>query len=888
MTKHKGYQQSDFQHIAKSQVKYRISYGQDWQNRSQTSQSINVWYSMMLKIVKKELQFPIVQKINNYQIQFQQGKLYVENHIYLQKIILNYIKYFLFINNNLTHNFNVIIKCLQSVKIVIIIISLEEFSKQNEVEILSYKVTFLKNINVLEIDPVQSNFTQQRVINNHFLSKHLHTCNSFIQKVQKQSIQTAIATMGVPFAPELNEINFKNQDQVYNFITTNLKDSFMIQEIQHNSSTVCISFCPELDSFCISSGTQTIVCYNEKDIDLFQEPMHERPRQVASQFFNFFNRMPIKQQNNFIQDLINRSLIGCYNLKKYIEWFAIVEHYSEQRMMDPITVKNFLNHYKLLSAQTQQTSCTPIKLQQYFYQIHNQSIEQFHDYYKGKTLYFWKDNTFLGCCFIPNRQYSILNQLRLILLNKEKYLNKQEPYQYLSKFNLNDQDLEFYKKYTDRMLEIPETIKNKYQFSQLSINTLNIINQELSNQQQQKNNIIPNSIQQTIIVVIPIGILGMGYEKLCNFIQKAVQRVQIISKPDQINEQNQLYFYEKICNLKELEQINKQLKQLSLNLKTIALLPECNFSYNQKNSQFNFPFSFNFIMYCLLSVLNDKNQVKEVINQLKEFQNQKLTNFCTDYIVYCRFMPKEKETDDLYSELVEQDFQAALKSENDQLIESLSQYKETLKNIGDNFLKKETKRVLQSIQEKSQLILRKSVQFQIEKNNNLQYGLFIEKPDWDAIDNFVKSCLEIIVQQYPNDSGINRMYHQYDNQFKSQDAVYMKMNHPYMQTRQLQEKIIDAKVSIGVIIVDGIIMLHPQELGLNLLQDIPIYSHNIDSLKSNKVSEQLKIDVRKMQRQNIEERNIYKKQVDFNRKSWDAYIVKFTPINIKLVGKQIN
>ncbi|CAD8176100.1 unnamed protein product [Paramecium octaurelia] len=761
---------------------------------------------------------------------------------------------------------------------------LEEFSKQNEVEILSYKVNFLQNINVLEIDPVFSNFTQKRVLDNSFLSKHLHTCNSFIQTVQNQYVQTAIATMGVPFAPELNEINLKNEDQVYNFITENLKDSFTIYEIQHNSNTICISFCPELDSFCIASGTQTIVCYNHKDIDLYQEPMHERPRQAAYQFFSLFNRMPIKQQNNFIQDLKNRSLIGSYNLKKQIEWFAIVEHYSNQRMIDPITVKNFLNHYKLVAAKVQFTSYTSIKLQQHFYQIYNQPIEQFHIYYKGKTLYFWRENTFLGCCFIPYRQYSILNQFKSILFNKEKQTNKDEPYKYLIQFNLNDQDFEFYKTYTDLMLKNPETIKDRNHFSQLSFQILKSIQQNVYYQQQQQNNIFT----PTIIVVIPVGISGIGYEKLCSFILKAGQRVQIISKPDYINDKNQLYFYEKVCNPKELEQINKQFKSLPYALKTIALLPECNFPYHQKNSQFKFPFSFNFIMFCLLSVLDDKNAVRQVINQLKEFQNYKLTNFQTDHKVYCRFMPESKETDDLYSELVEQDFYTALKSEDDQLIESLSQYKETHRNIEDNFLKEQSKRVIAAIEENSQMMLRKSVQFQLEKNDSLQYGLFIENPDWIAIDNFIKSCLEIIVQDYPNDTGINRMYYQYDIQFRPQNAVFMKMSQPYMKTKQLYEKTIEAKVSIAVIIVDGIVMLHPQELGLDVLQDIPIYSHNIDSLKSNKISEQLRIEVRKMQKQNVAEGQVYKKQIEFNRKTWITYMVKYKPINIKLVGRQIN
>ncbi|CAD8083747.1 unnamed protein product [Paramecium sonneborni] len=768
---------------------------------------------------------------------------------------------------------------------------LEEFSKHNEVEILSYKVNFLKNVTILEIDPVKNNFSQNAVLENKFLSKHLCTCNSFIQITKKQSIQTEIATMGVPYSPELNEIDFKNQDQVFKIITKNFKDSFTIQDVQHKSYTISISYCNQLDSFCISYGTQTIICYDEKDIDLFQEPMHERPRQAAFQFFNLFNKMSKKMKNNFIEDLINRSLIGCYNYKKQIQWFAIVEHYSEQRMVDPNTVRNFLNHYSLEGTQTNLIQSSQIQLQKHFSQIYNQLIEQYHPYYQGKTLYFWKENTFLGCCFLPFRQYSILDKFRNILQNKEKNFKKQEPYQYLSEFNLNDQDLEFYKKYTDMMLQIPaETLKIKNQFGQLSTQAFNSIRDDLDYISKKEDKLLPLSqcIQQIIIVVIPIGISGMGYEKLCSLIQKTGQRVQIIRIVDQINEKNQLYFYEKVCNLKELEQINKQFKSLELNIKTIALIPECNLVYNPKHKQCSFPFSFNFIMFCLMSVLDDKQKVIEVINQLKEFNNQKLNNFPTDYKIYCRFMPESKEQNDLYSELVEQDFMAALKSQNDQLIESLSQYKQSQKNFEENNLKKESKRVIADIEEKSQIVLRKSVKFQIEKDQHLKFGLFIEKPDWDTINNFVKSCLEIIVQEYPDDRGINRMYHEYEKQFRNQNAVFMKIDQPYMQTRQLYDKVMDAQVQIGVIIVDGIVMLQPQKQGLDLLQDIPIYTHNIDSLKSNKVFEQVKIEIRKMQKQNVEEKTIKKKQINFNSKSWDAYIVKFRPFNIKLVEKQIN
>ncbi|CAD8162637.1 unnamed protein product [Paramecium pentaurelia] len=768
---------------------------------------------------------------------------------------------------------------------------LEGFTKQNEVELLSSSVNFLRDVNIFEIDLEQSKINENDVLNNKFLSKHLHTCNSFIQMMQKQHVQTEIATMGVPFAPELNEIDFKNQDQVYKNITKNLKDSFTIFEIQHNSQTICISFCYELDSFCISYGIQTIVCYDENDIVQYKEPKHDKLRKIASQFFSLFNKMPYQYQLNFIEDLTNRSLIGCYNNKKQIEWFALVEHYAEQRMVNPNTVTNFLHHYKLESAQIYQTQCTQIQLQKHISQIYNQLIDQFHDYYKGKTMYFWKGDTFLGCCFIPFRQYTILNELRLILSNKEKNLNIKEPNQYLSKYNLNNQDLEFYKKYTEMMLENSVNIKYiNFEFSKLSIQAFNSIRKGLDYLLKKQDQLFPLSqcMQSAIIVVIPIGISGMGYEQLCSLIKKTSQRVQIIKIPDQINEKNQLYFIEKVCNPKELEQLNKQIKQLPFNIKTISLLPECNSSYEIKELQCSFPFSFNFIMYCLLSVFDNKNQVKEIINQLKEFQNQKLNNFQTDYKIYCRYISEDKEKDDLYCEIVEQDFQVALKSQYDQLIDSLTQYRETLKNIQDNHLKKESKRLITSIENKSQIILRKSVQFQIEKDQKLKYGLFIEKPDWDEIDKFVKSCLEIIVQEYPNDSGIKRMYDQYQIQFKTQNAIFMRISQPYLQAKQLQEKPIDAKVSIIVIIVDGIIMLQPQELGLDLVQDIPIYSHNIDSLKSNKLSEQLRIDVRKMQKQNIADKTIKKKQVNFNSKNWDAFIVKFTPINIRLIGKQIN
>lgn len=87
-------------------------------------------------------------------------------------------------------------------------------------------------------------------------------------------------------------------------------------------------------------------------------------------------------------------------------------------------------------------------------------------------------------------------------------------------------------------------------------------------------------------------------------------------------------------------------------IKTIALQPECTHEYLIKG-KYRFPFSFKFIMFCLLQVLEDNNAVKELILQLKQFEEKSLQNLGTDITIKCRYMPSQREKDDLYSEIVE-------------------------------------------------------------------------------------------------------------------------------------------------------------------------------------------------------------------------------------------
>ncbi|CAD8061710.1 unnamed protein product [Paramecium primaurelia] len=770
---------------------------------------------------------------------------------------------------------------------------LQEFEKQSELEISSLRNEFQKESTyVIEVCANEQKLNNVSIFKNPFFQDHLLTENSFLQIIKQGKVDTQIATMGSPYAITLNEKNLKNQDDLYKFIVRNLDKTFTVQEIRHNSYTVSVSFCEFLKSFIISSSGQTIICEDKNDISKYNQIQgYERACKVAILFFNIHSKMNYNQQINFAKDLINRSLVGCRNSSNFIEWYTIMEHYQLQRILSPNIVKNFLNYYNLEIAKSNEQQTNLINFPSIYDQIYNQIIDKYHDYYKGKTIYFWKDDKYLGNCYIPSKHFEILRQIKIYINNSKSNFYMNQPPNFLSSFNLNQQEYEFYLKCLNLMFSIPFNQRKSYNFLQLSTLVFNCVHKKLTN--------IPQKLdyelslaqclkpQTTIIVLIPVGINGMGYDEICQHIIKMCEGVKIVSKINQVNDNQILYLFDQICSLKQLKQIHNELKQLPYDIRTIALYPECT-HYYLSEKQSRFPFSFKFIMFCLLSVLDQRDQVNQIIKQLKDLENQNLNHLPSDYQISCHYMPQKKEADDLYGEIVESDFKAAFSFTNDYLIESLSQYKDYVGNIPKGYLQDQAKKIINQIEDKVKINITKKKQLLYNKTNSKfekQYVLYIQNPNWDDIDNFIFDGLEIILKNYPKDTYANLMYQLLNQQFfqKRNTQTYLRENQPYMLSEKSEQKERQVQVQVVVIVVDGIIILQPQDLGLNLLQDIPIYSNNIEVINSIRIAQFVKSKVEKLYDKQTKEETIFQLDLELNYKVWKVYLVKLKPIIINLV-----
>ncbi|CAD8081557.1 unnamed protein product [Paramecium sonneborni] len=770
---------------------------------------------------------------------------------------------------------------------------LQEFKKQSELDIISIKNEFQKDSTyVIEVIAKEQKLSQDAFHKNPFYQKHLLTENSFLQIIKKDQVDTQIATMGSPFAIRMNVEDFKNQNDLYKFIVRNLENNFTIQEIRHNSFTVSVSFCDVLRSFIISSNGQTIICYDKYDINKYHQTQYnERACKVAQLFFGIYNKLNQNQQINLEKDLTHRSLIGCRNQFNKIEWYSIMEHYEQQRILSPDIVKKFLNHYKLETSQSIEYQADLENFPTICDSIYNQLIDQYHDYFQGKTIYFWKDNIYLGNCFIPSKHFEILRFIKKSLLNS-KQIDDQ-----LSQFNLNKTEYDFYQKFIKLILSLPNHQRSNYSF----LNQSNIVftciynNLDFVPQKLDEEFTLTQCLQSKskIAVLIPVGIYGMGYDEISQIIFKNYQEVQIVSQVDQVRDNKLLYLYNQVCSLKKLKLINEQLKQLPYNVITVALYPECSHYYLSKK-QSKFPFSFKFIMFCLLSLLDDRNKVNEVINQLKEFENQNLSHLPTDFQIACHYMPLNKETDDLYSEIVESDFKAAFSRTNEYLIESLSQYKDSVGGVSERHLLDQSKKIISTIEEKVKIVISKKKQQYIQNQGNrkqeILYGLYLKNPNWKEIDNFILDCLDKIVKKHPRDSNVNKMYHQLKEQLlKEKDQqIYIREKQPYMLCKKQEQKQWSTSVQVVVIVVDGIIILQPQNLGLNLLQDIPIYSNNIEVTQSGQIAELVRQEVEQLYNRREKEEDLLQLSLELNHKSWNVFIVKRNAIKIELVESVIH
>ncbi|CAK80431.1 unnamed protein product (macronuclear) [Paramecium tetraurelia] len=743
---------------------------------------------------------------------------------------------------------------------------------------------------VYEVCADKSKFRDDALLKNPFFQENLLTENSYLQIIKKGEVDTQIATMGTPYALTLNEENFKTQDDLYKFIVRNIDSTFTLQEIRHNSYTISVSFCELLKSFIISSSGQTIVCQDRNDIQKYLKPHAcERVCKVSQQFFDAYQNMNYNLQMSLQKDLIHRSLVGCRNSSNYIEWYSIMEHYQSQRILPPEIVKRFLNHYNLEPAKSIQQQTNLSKFPSLCDSIYNQLIDQYHDYFKGKTLYFWKNDKYLGNCYIPSKHFEILREIKTLVFGPQNASPQRRPGKLFSQFTLNQLEYEFYEKCLNFMLGIPYNKRSNFSFMQLSNITFNCVHKNLDYIPQRCDQQITLaqclSVKPIIVVLIPVGINGMGYEDICQIIYQICEGVKIVSKTYQVNDNSMLYLFDQICSLKRLQSINDELKQLPYDVRTVALYPECSHYYLSKKIA-RFPFSFKFIMFCLLQVLDHREQVNQIINQLKEFENQNLNHLPCDYQISCHYMPQIKETDDLYSEIVESDFKAAFSHTNDYLIESLSQYRDTMGQIPENHLWDQARRIINEIEEKVKVNIAKKKQKYIRnQTNKMQYGLYINNPNWEEIDNFIFDCLEIILQNYPRDVKINIMYQQLQQQlFQGRNSqFYQKQKQPYMLSKKQDKKQWSIQVQVVVIAVDGIIILQPQDLGLNLLQDIPIYSNNIEVIKSEKIAKLVRRDVEKLQDKNTKEGTLVKQELELKHQSWSVFIVKWKPINIELV-----
>ncbi|CAD8156557.1 unnamed protein product [Paramecium octaurelia] len=712
---------------------------------------------------------------------------------------------------------------------------------------------------------------------------------TFLQ-IQTDQIQTHIATVNVPNAKVIYPKDLQNQaiSQIFSEHQDVTLYSFM-----HSSSTVSVSYLEYMEQFAITYGGYTVILENEQQVNRWNPPNRERYFLVVFSFFGILNKFSNDALKNFKTDLSNRSLIGmcCY---KSIQWLGLVEHYGQDKLLSPHIVKNFLQKYDLEFVFVKcYQNLSLDSLPSIYDEIRNQYIFDFNDMNQGSTIYFWNSKQYLGSYFIPHKHYEILETVKRIFTDRKI---KSNPFMFLSEYNLNIQDLEFYKNYINRILQ--EQNQAELTFSTLTSIIFNNILRG-PEKQQKLNNRYPLSycMKPTNIVIIPLGFNQSGFERLFQSLEQIFFFVKKIRSPDQISNKYQICYFDRSFSwdysIKLIDQIKKR-----KNVLTIGLMHQNNHQQYKLNSETCFPFSYEYISQSLIESSNDQQDFHENIEILLSYRNQDLRQLPVHELLCIPLQPDDQQSKRNSKLCQEQDIQEIIFNKDlnvEQMRSIFFKLRQQQLHLTDHYFQILAYDLIADIESqlkmfflnpkmsKSYIIITTQCYKPTEqKQKPLQY--IITDESWKEIEDYVLDSLELVGQKFRQNENIAEIISCLTDQFlNSGQKVYHKNLVPF-NIHIKGQKTHSVKMQMVVIVLNAIIIMIPENT--KMLQGITIYTKQLDASLMNEILHILKDNLQVLQKENVEERSVLNQQFNLKNQQWIAYIVKFSSTEIKF--KNVN
>ncbi|CAK71956.1 unnamed protein product (macronuclear) [Paramecium tetraurelia] len=713
---------------------------------------------------------------------------------------------------------------------------------------------------------------------------------TFIQ-ISSEVIETEIATINVPNAKVIYPKDLQNQEisQIFSQNQDITMYSFM-----HSSSTVSVSYLEFMEQFAITYHGYTVILENEEHVNRWNPPKSERYFLVVFSFFGILKKFSNDALKNFKKDLSNRSLIGmcCY---KSIQWLGLVEHYGQDKLLSPHIVKNFLQKYDLEFVFIRCYQNVSLNSLPFIYdEIRNQYIFDFNDMNQGSTIYFWNSKQYLGSYFIPHKHYEILENVKRMLMD---WKNKSNPFTFLNEYNLNNQDLDFYKNYINRILH--EQNQPQLTFSTLTSIIFNSILSGSEKTTYKQNNRYPLSfcINPTIIVLIPLGFNQSGFERLFQQLQQIFFFVNKITSPGQITNKYQICYFNRSLSWDNSIKLIDQLKKKK-NVVTVGLMHQNNHQQYKLNSEVCFPFSYEYISQSLIESSNNYQDFQENIEILLSYRNQDLRQLPVHELLCIPLQPDDQQSKRNSKLCQEQDIQEIIFNK-DLNVEQMRSIFFTLRqhqlHLTDHYfqilsydliadIESQLKIFLQNPKMSKSYIIITTQQYKPieQKQKPLQY--IITDDSWKEIEDYVLDSLELVGQKFRQSETIAQTISCLTDQFLASGPIVYNKNLIPFNIHIKGQKAYSAKMQMVVIVLNAIIIMIPENT--KLFQGITIYTKQLEAQHMNEILHILKDNIQVLQRENVEMRSVLNQQFSLKNQQWNAYIVKFSSTEIKF--KNIN
>ncbi|CAD8062437.1 unnamed protein product [Paramecium primaurelia] len=741
---------------------------------------------------------------------------------------------------------------------------LEQLYSRNDIKIIEY----------------QSAISNQIML---FSCINLDQNKTFLQ-IQNDQIQTEIATVNVPSAKPIQLKDLQSQEICQIF---SQNQDIYLYSFTHSSQTISVSYLEYFESFAITYNGFTTILENEQDINRWNPPNRERYCIIVYSFFGILNKFNESALKSFKKDLSNRSLIGmgCY---KSIQWFGIVEHYGQEKLLSPNIVKNFLQKYNLefvfvkCYQNVSLNSLTTI-----YEEIRNQYLFDFNDMNQGSTIYFWNSKQYLGSYFISHKHYEILETVKRIFIERK---NKLSPLAFLSEYDLNNNEIQFYKNYINRILQ--ETNKMDLTFSTLTSIIFNSILIGSEKQFHKPGNRYPLSycMKPTIIVIIPIGLNQSGFERLFQQLQQTFFFVNKITSPEQITNKYQIQYVDRSLSWEQCIKLIDQLKKKK-DVLTVGLLHQNKQQY-KSNTGVCFPFSYEYISYSLIESSNNYQEFEENIKILLSYRNQDVRQLPLNELLFTSLLPDDQQTrrNQILCEIKDIEEIIFNKDLNiEQMRNIILRQRKNQFHIQDQYYQMLSYYLIAEIESQLKIFLQNpkiSQSYVIitiqqykpieQKQKSTQY--FITDESWKEIEDYVLDSLDLVAQKFRQNEIITQTIQLLSDQFLNSGMITYNKNLIPFNINKKTQKIQSAKMQIVVIVLNAIIIMIPENS--KLFQGITIYTKSLEASLMPEILNILKENLQKLQRENIEERSVLNQQFNLKNQEWNAFIVKFSSTEI--------